>query len=86
MRPFLIQVTEYEIDLVNMWQKNMTSGMLRSIRAVEIQYEGDGSPPPAPSQEEAPPTPAPPTPAGASEASGAQPAAAAAAGGPCYSS
>ncbi len=86
MRPFLIQVTEYEIDFVNMLQKNMSSRMLRSIRAVEVQYEGGGRAFAARSQDEESGTPAPPTPAGASEASAAQAAVAAAAAGPCYSS
>ncbi len=49
-------MTEYEMDLVHFFQKNMPSGTLRSIRAVEVQYAGDGGLPPAPSraQEEAP--------------------------------
>ncbi len=60
--------------------------MLRSIRAVEVQYEGVGRAFAARSQEGESGTPAPPTPAGASEASAAQAAAAHSAAGPCYSS
>ncbi len=83
MRPFLIQVTDYEIDLVNMLQKSPESGTFRSIRAVEVQYEGVGRAFAARSQEGEAGTPAPPTLAGASEASAA---AAHSAAGPCDSS
>ncbi len=40
MRPFLIQVTEYEVDLVRFVQKNQTSWTERPVRAVVIQHEG----------------------------------------------
>ncbi len=79
MRPFLIQVTIYEIDLDRLVQKNVETGKVHPIRAVEIQMQADDGRPQKRRRRWHCPT---------SEASGAQPAAlaaAAAAAGTYYS-
>ncbi len=73
MRPFLIQVTEYEIDFLRFVQTNQKSLAERPIRAVIVRHAGSDVFPelPASSQDQEEPLA---LPAGESEASGAQPA------------
>ncbi len=76
MRPFLIQVTDYEIDFHRFVQTNQKSSAVQPIRAVTVRHAGSDIYPelPATSQDQEEPLALPAGEPEASGASGAQPA------------